>query len=51
MALEKVEGEHFGEYLTKVLMTILKGFSLEEKVQFFIFMVVVYNSLTILGYI
>ena len=33
LALEKLEGEHSGEYLAKVLRTVLKEFSLEKKVQ------------------
>ena len=34
VALEKVEGEHFGEYLDQVLRMVLKDFSLEKKVKF-----------------
>ena len=37
LALEKLEGEHFGEYLAKVLRTVLKEVSLEKKVQIFTF--------------
>ena len=37
LALEKLEGEHSGEYLTKVLRTVLKEFSLEKKVQILTF--------------
>ena len=37
LALEKLEGGHSGEYLAKVLRTVLKEFSLEKKVQIFTF--------------
>ena len=37
LALEKLEGEHSGEYLAKVLRTVLKEFSLEKKVQILTF--------------
>ena len=44
LALEKLEGEHSGEYLAKVLRTVLKEFSLEKKVQIFnFFIIVVFN--------
>ena len=33
LALEKLEGEHSGEYLAKVLRTVLIEYSLEKKVQ------------------
>ena len=37
LALKKLEGEHSGEYLAKVLRTVLKEFSLEKKVQILTF--------------
>ena len=37
LALEKLQGEHSGEYLAKVLRTVLKEFFLEKKVQNFTF--------------
>ena len=37
LALEKLEGERYGEYLAKVLRTVLKEFSLEKTVQIFTF--------------
>ena len=37
LALEKLKGEHYGEYLAKVLRTVLKEFSLEKMVQIFTF--------------
>ena len=38
LALEKLKGDHSGEYLAKVLRTVLKDFSLEKKVQIFTFL-------------
>ena len=37
LALEKLKGDHSGEYLAKVLRTVLKEFSLEKKVKIFTF--------------
>ena len=37
LALEKLKGEYSGEYLAKVLRTVLKEFSLEKKIQIFTF--------------
>ena len=51
MALEKLEGDHSSEYLANVLRTVLKNFSLEKKVQIFIFYGNCLQLLTILGYI
>ena len=41
LALEKLKGDHFGEYLAKVFKRVLKDFSLEKKVQIFTFFIIV----------
>ena len=38
LALEKLEGDHSGEYLAKVLRIVLKDFSLEKKEKIFTFL-------------
>ena len=51
LALEKLKGDHYSEYLTKVLRMVLKDFSLEKTVKIFIFYGSCLQLLTILGYI